>query len=249
MKERSTFLGLRRPLFFVTLVVVLGAAALWWRVGRGPRSISGGAAENDSVARIEDPESYVAARKGKEDPATVKELVEAYGKWAPREDTIEARRQVLKALLAQPSVKVAVESVLNAVEQDQTPRAMDPLFPEVARGLASLWDAVTFNFGRDRMYLETRQKPRDVLLASMAEVAQSGNARLGLEQRTMVVNDLIDLYPSLKPDQKPEVDRALHTLAGADIVEILNGRGGKDLKIVSQQQQAIDRILQGNKKQ
>lgn len=247
MSERPrTGSRIGRALWLTGLVVALGASVIWWRVGRGPRSARHGGAD-DRVAEVADPIGYVKSRTGKEDAASVKDLVTAYGEWAQRPDAMEARKLALHALLAQPSVKVAVESVLLAVENDPTPRAMDPMWPSLVKGMASLWDAITFQFGRDRIYLETRDKPRDLVLASMAEVAQSGNAKLTADQRQMLASDLIDLYPRLKPEQKPEVDRALHAMVGSDIVDILNGRGGKDLKIVSQQQQAMDKILHGGK--
>lgn len=231
--------------------MALGASALYWRMGRGPGSTRhGGADAEGRVAEVDDPVKYVEARSGKEDADSVKDLVTAYGAWAERSDAMEARQMALKALLAQPNVKVAVESVLTAVEKDPTPRAMDPMWPHLVKGMASLWDAITFKYGRDRIYLETREKPRDLIVASMAEVAQSGDAKLSADQRMALASDLIDLYPRLKPDEKPEVDRALHKLVGTDIVDILNGRGGqggKDLKIVSQQQAAMDKILHGGK--
>jgi len=235
--------GFLRPFWLVTIVVALGASVLWWRIGRGPHDGRDKAA--DAVAKAADPDAFVSERVGKTDPETVKELVRAYETWAPRPDTLEARQAALKALLAHPSVKVALESVMAAVYADPTPREMDPMWPDLVKGVASLWDAVTFKFGRDQIYLETRPKPHDLIVASMAEAAQSGASRLTPDQRMELASDLIDLYPSLKPIEKPAVDRALHALVGSDIVEILNGRGGDQLHIVSAQKQAAAAVLGG----
>jgi len=235
--------GFLRPFWLVTIVVALGASALGWRIGRGPRGDRDRAA--DAVAKAADPATFVSERAGKTDPETVKELVHAYETWAPRPDTLEARQGALKALLAQPSVKVALESVMSAVDADPTPREMDPMWPDLVKGVASLWDAVTFIFGRDQIYLETRAKPHDLMVASMAEVAQSGISRLTADQRMQLASDLIDLYPGLKPAEKPAVERALDALVGSDVVEILNGRGGDHLHIVSAQKQAAAAVLGG----
>jgi hypothetical protein len=245
MPGQSSGLRVSR-LWLILVVVALGASAIYWRTGRGPRHVS--RQDDSALAKETDPDRYVAARVGREDPNSVKELIEAYGKWAPRADTLEARKAALKTLLQQPNVKIAVESVMKAVEEDPTPRQMDPMYPYLTQGLASLWDAVTFQFGRDRMFIETRDKPRDLLISSMAEVAEKQSAKLGAEQKTMLASDFIDMYPRLKPEQKPEVDRALTALAGTDIVDILNGRQGDHLKVVSQQKQAIDQVLGGARK-
>jgi hypothetical protein len=224
-------------------VVALGASAIYWRFGRGPRHVRDGG--GSAVAGVADPDSYVAARIGHEDPNSVKDLIEAYGKWAPRPETLEARKAAMHALLTQPSVKVAVESVMRAVEEDPTPRAMDPMYPYLVDGLASLWDGVTFQFGRDRMFIETREKPHDLLVSSMAKVAETSSNKLGVDQKTMLASDFIDMYPKLKPEQRPEVDKALTALAGPDIVDILNGRNGDHLQVVSQQKAAIQQVLGG----
>jgi len=248
MPDRSTS-RIPRPVWLLALIVALGATAIVWRLGRGPSAVRRQQKEAAQMAaHTADPMAYVAARAGKTDAATVKELIQVYGSWAPRSETLEARQAVLDALLKQPSVRVALESVMAAVEDDSTPREMDPMWPYVVKGVASLWDAVTFKFGRDRMFIETRAKPHDVLVSSLAEVAANNPNKLADEQKTLLASDFIDMYPRLKPDQKPEVDRALMSLAGPDIVDILNGRQGDHLKVVSQQKQAIEQVLGGGKK-
>jgi hypothetical protein len=223
--------------------VVLGAAAIWW-AARGPRSAHDGADDEAEVAKLPDPMAYVRARAGRADVETVKELIGAYGKWSPREDALEARKAVIDGLLKHPDVRVGVEAVLTAVEADQTPRALDPMWPYLVQSLASVWDAVTFKFGRDLVQIESRAKPKDVLLSSLASMAETaGNKKLTDSQRTELASDLIDMYPTLKPEQKPEVDKALAALAGTDVVDILAGKGlapgSTDLKAAAAQQREL----------
>jgi len=207
---------------------VLGAGAIWW-LARGPRSTRHDDADSDSaraVARTLDPAGYVAARAGRDDPEAVKELVDAYGKWTDRADALEARKLAVKTMLAHPNIKVGVEAVLAAVDSDQTPRALDPMWPYLVQSVAATWDAMTFSFGRDLVQMETRAKPHDLLLSSLTSLAETtASAKLTDPQRYALATDLIDMYPTLKPEQKPEVDRALAALAGTDVVDILGGRG------------------------
>jgi hypothetical protein len=60
-----------------------------------------------------------------------------------------------------------------------------------------------------------------------------------------LAGDLIDLYPTLAPDQKPAVSKALQGLAGTDVVEILAGRGlgeGQPLRAAVEKQQVLEQI-------
>jgi len=252
MKERSGR-GLFRPVLVVPVVVsvlALGAAALvGWRLTRGPSSVSerdeGGSASPAAVLRrMPDPSSYVSARAGKEDPATLSELVKAYDVWASRSDALEARREIVTALLAHPDLRVGMEALMTAVAADQTPKAMDPMWPTLVQAVASRWDAVTFSFGRDMVALEDRPKAKDLLIDSLTEVKPE---KLADSQKPLLASDLIDMYPSLRPDQKPGVDKALQALAGPDVVKILHGQGltegSTELQMVVDKKQAVENVL------
>lgn len=249
MSGRSTMRSMygKRLVWIVPLVVALGATAIWLSV-RGPRSASDGksdAADVLSPEKMRDPVAYIASLKGKEDSGSVNQLIQAYSKWSPYPETLKARRLALRTMLGHPNVGVALEAVLNAVEADQTPRDHDPMWPDLVKGVASLWDAVTFQLGRDRVYLEERPKPHDLMLESLAAIDPN---KISDPQRTQLAADLIDLYPSLKPSQKPAVDRQLTAVAGTDVVDILGGRGlgeNSHLKIVAEQQRAIEAARRG----
>jgi hypothetical protein len=244
----------RRPLVLAP-VVALGIAAVWWLV-RGPRVVSNdereaaagpGPSVSLAEARKTDPEGYVAAviAGGTDNPQAVGRLMEVYTKWAGAPETTEARRMALKALLKHPNPKVGLESVLTAVHGDQTPREQDPLWQDLVKGVAPLWDKVTFPFGRDALALEERAKAKDLLLESL--LAADPN-KLGPDQQKMLAADLIDLYPSLRTEQKPAADRALVALAGTtDVVEILTGRGlsgqgANNLQAVVAERNTVDEL-------
>ncbi|HET6149274.1 MAG TPA: hypothetical protein VFH68_17180 [Polyangia bacterium] len=164
----------------------------------------------------------VSALAGQEDPAAVSELIGWYGKLASTPGSLDARKAAFRSLLAYPNMVVGLEAGLAAIAADPTPRQQDPMWPFLVQGVASLWDGVTIQHGRDLVMIEQRPKPRDVLLESLAEVPPG---KLSDSQRAALAADLIDLYPQLKPEQRPAVDRALAALGGSDLIEILARRG------------------------
>jgi hypothetical protein len=185
----------------------------------------------------------IEAQVGRHDPASVSAIVAAYAKLASvpaSREVLAARTLAVRSLLAHPSVVVALQAVLAAAAGDPTPEQRDAMWPELVAGVASLWDAVTVAHGRDLLMLEGRPKARDLLLESLAAVAP---VALTDEQRAALVSDLIDLYPTLRPEQKPRVDRALATLGSSDLVEILAGRGLADsshLQAALREQRALE---------
>jgi hypothetical protein len=234
-------------LVVVVPVVALGVAAAVWWLHRGPRAVSdkeGKASAAAVVARTPDPRGYVALRAGREDGNTFGELVQAYGAWASRPDALEARKMIVKALLGHPDIRVGLEALMAAVQSDQTPKALDPMWPTLVEELSSHWDAVTFPFARDQVAIEERPKPKDLMLDSMTAVHPE---KLADSQKPLLASDLIDMYPGLRPDQRPSVEKQLAALAGNDIVEILHGKGltegSTDLQIVVDKQRAVQAVL------
>ena len=223
---------------FVWIVpaVALGATAVWL-FARGPapqldaarkQAAQAAAARNvvaEALARLRlepDPMAYVQARAGKEDTTALAELINAYAAWASRADALEARRAIVKQLVGNGNMKIGVEAMLKAVALDTTPRKQDPMWRDLVEGVGGLWDAVTVSWGRDLVHIETNPKTKDLLMESLANVTPQ---KIGPEQQNLLVADLIDLYPSATPDQKPALDKALTAMAGPDIVEILGRRG------------------------
>jgi hypothetical protein len=176
-------------------------------------------------AQTADPVSLVAPLVGRQDPAAVSALIDIYGKLAGSPTALPARKLAFRALLAYPDMTIGLQAALAAIESDQTPKLKDPMWPELVQGVGQLWDAVTIEHGRDLVMTEQRPKPRDVLLESLAEVPPG---KLSDVQRAALAADLIDLYPQLKAEQKPAMERALAALGGSDLVEILGRRGLAD---------------------
>jgi hypothetical protein len=234
--------GRRLLLLIVVPLIVLGAAATWRLAHRGVPAETARSRGTAAARAAPDPMNYVRLRSDPQSSANLEELITAYDAWASRADALAARRAIIKTLLGHPSLPVRLEALLRAVEGDQTPREADPLWRELVREVAAQWDADTFKYGRDLVQIETRPKPKDLLLESLAALAPE---KLAPAQKPLLASDFIDVYRSLKPDQKPAVDRALHALAGSDVVEILAGRGlgeGSHLDVAAQRQRALDEI-------
>lgn len=252
-RSLASIATLRRPWIVPVAAAGLVAAVLggWW-LARAPRSSSPvagsgeaapGAAARAAARAAVDPLAYVAARADTTRSGNLDQLIQAYGAWASRPDAIDARREIVRILAGHSSVQVAVEALLRAVETDQTPRRHDPLWGELVRHLAARWDAETFPYGRDLVQLETRDRSRELILESLANLRPE---KLTAQQRTYLASDFIDAYPSLRPDQKPAVDRALHALVGDDVVDILAGRGLTEgdnrLKVAAARQRALEEV-------
>jgi hypothetical protein len=230
-------------LVVVAVAVTAGATAVRRHGGREPPpapSAGTAAPAGRTAPPAADGMREVAILAGRHDPGAVGELVALYGKLAGVPGSIEARQAAVRSLLAHPNVIVGLQAVLAAVAGDPTAPPQDPLWPHLVQSVAAQWDAVTVAHGRDLLALETRPKPRDLLLESLAAVAPQ---RLTDEQRAALVSDLIDLYPSLRPEQKPAVERALTALGSSDLVEILRGRGlgeGSNLRAAVEERAALE---------
>jgi hypothetical protein len=227
-----------RPIWIVpgVAVVVLGAVTIGWRA-RGPvsdketgkRAVAEAAARRaafaDLLARLRaepDPMAFVQARADRDDSDAITDLIQAYAAWASRGDALEARRAIVKRFLEGSDLKVGVAALLKAVALDTTPRRQDPMWRDLVKGVAGLWNGLTISWGRDLVHIETDAKIKDLLLESLAGVSPQ---KISTEQQSLLVNDLIDLYPTATAEQRPALDAAIAAMAGPDVVEVLNRRG------------------------
>jgi hypothetical protein len=231
----------------VVSVTVVGLAAVWWmaRPGRPPPAPPAHTRTADpALRRAPDPLGYVRARADVNNSGNLGDLVRAYGAWVARGDALPARRAIVSTLLGHPNLQAGLESLLAAVESDQTPREHDPLWNDLVQAVAARWRSDTLRLGRDMLMLEQRPRPRDLLLESLAALRAEA---LRPDQRPGLASDFIDLYATLKPDQRPAVNRQLHALAGGDVVEIMNGRGLREddqggLRVARERRQALDEV-------
>lgn len=252
------------PVRFVLIVSVVAIAALgssifFFRAHRPERearkragaAAAAAAARNAAVAdrlaqlRAEpDPMAFVQARAGKDDAATMTELVQAYAAWASRGEALEARKQIVKRFVEDSNLKVGLAALLEAVALDATPRQADPLWHGLVRDVSGLWNAGTVAWGRDLLQTENSPRARDLLLEGLANASPD---QLGGEQKDLLVTDLIDMYPYASPDQKPALDKALATMAGPDVVEILAHRGINEGSAPLASIQAINQEIEANR--
>jgi hypothetical protein len=174
-----------------------------------------------------------------------RKLIDAYGRWAGDPSALPARKLLLNALFSEPALGLKLKRVLEAVEADPTPPPNDPLWPRVTEGIAELWTPETFDRGRDLMLMENRPRARLALIDSWVNVVDSGErlAQLSEQQRSMLINDLIDMYPGAEPEQKARIEDTLRTLGGNDLPELVSGRG-LDPGVTLEAEQAYERELQ-----
>jgi hypothetical protein len=235
------------PVMLGTMVAAAAAGFVWHRrpAPAPPQSASGNHSAMAVTRATADPMGFVALRKNVDNGDNVNDLIQAYGAWASRSDARDARVAIIDALLAHPHLSVGIAALLTAVELDPTARNNDPLWRDLVLKLAATWNALTLTHGRDLAQLETRPKARDLVIESLAETRPE---KLADNQRPLLASDLIDLYPGLRPEQKPIVDRGLAALAGSDVVEIMAGRGlaegSAQLHLARERARVLDDIRQ-----
>ena len=150
----------------------------------------------------------------------------AYAAWASRGDALDARRLIVKQFLENPNPKIGFEALLQAVALDATPRKQDPLWRDLVKGVGRQWNAVTVPGGtRSRAHREPAPRRRTCCWRASASIPAR---KLTPDQQNGLVTDLIDLYPDATPDQKVALDKALTTMAGPDVVQIMHGQGIKE---------------------
>jgi len=251
-----------RPVWIVpgVSVLALGAITIWW-LARGPvaekevrkRSVAEAAARGAAFADLlaalraePNPMAFVEARAGRDDSQAVSDLIQAYAAWASRGDALDARRAIVKRFLEGQDLKAGVAALFKAVALDTTPRRQDPMWRDLVTGVSGLWNAMTIAWGRDLVHIETDPKTKDLLLESLAQVSPQ---KIGPEQQSLLVTDLIDLYPTAAADQKPALNAAIAAMAGPDVVEILNGRGINEGAVQLASIQKIDQEVQSSRAQ
>jgi hypothetical protein len=138
---------------------------------------------------------------------------------------VEERRLILKTLLDKPDLASKLGLVLAAVQRDPTPAERDPLWSDVAAGLANQWRGDAINHAADLMFAETRPRAKQALISSLAVLAAEHGAELLAPQRVSISNYFIDMYASVEPWQKPELVTTVRSLAGNDAADVLLGKG------------------------
>jgi hypothetical protein len=123
------------------------------------------------------------------------------------------------------------------------------LWPEIVENLGEQWTPDTFDKGRDLMLMEKRPRARRALVESFTELADSDDfANLTEEQRQALINDLIDLYPHVDPQQRAQIEATLRKIASDDVADVLAGRGihdGHKLKIQERYERELQAGLKG----
>jgi hypothetical protein len=205
--------------------LALGATTTWWAVrGSGAADTAKKKPETAAEAAAKrDPRVRQVLEVARHRSATSqKKLLELYTRWAGDPNATEARRYVLNAMFGDPSRASRLERVLEAVSVDPTPPERDPLWPEIVERLSEQWEPEVFNKGRDLMLMEKRARPRRALIESWTEFAHSDRyEQMTPEQRQGLINDFIDLYPTVDAAEKPKIESAMREIAGDDTADLL----------------------------
>lgn len=154
-------------------------------------------------------------------PGAVAHLVQSYQE-SPRQGA--ARAEALDALFRIRSLPVRLRAVLDAVSADRGPVASDPLWTTAVDQMAKTWiDAPSeIAGGRDLMLLESRERPRLLLAAAMARVAQSpAIAGYRDHDRHAFAADLVDVYFDPGSEIDSELEDGIRALAGEDVARVL----------------------------
>ena len=208
----------------VALPLALGAGALY-RV-LAPRDVPALPREAAAPPAVTGPRAARAFElvedRGREG---VRRQVEAYRDWAPEPHALGARKLILATFFSEGNVPTKLSNVLEAVAADPTPVERDPLWSYLVEQLSAVWEGETATKGMDLMFAEQRPRAKRLLVASFAHLAVNDRGRLDAQQGQKLTEYFIDLHQVVDRGQRGEVDRALRELSGADVVEILNGRG------------------------
>lgn len=245
-RRRSTWMIVGLALALPVVVV--------WGVARSSRGARGPAA---SPARVPgDPPAPVAGeatsdqddhhlrevaelvRRSRGNPG---QLIDAFAAWASDPQALAARRIVLGALGAQPDPMARLAALLAAVQASPLAPDADPLAREIVSAVSSVWTGSTVRKGRDLMFAEARPHARQVVIASVVELALSDRAAaLDASQRAGLTSDFIDLYRQAGEAQRGDIVAVVRKLGGNDTAELLQGHGLRDSQLESHLQYRRD---------
>ncbi len=189
-----------------------------------------------SGSRVEQVLSLLRARSPRE------KLAQTYGDWAGDPAAVTARKMLLNALFAENNVALKLSAVLAAVEADATPPEQDPLWTHLADSLSQVWQGDVLTRSLDLMFVEERPRAKRALVSSFAHLVRSGRAgELTPMQHQTLTHSFIDMYQTLPPGQKLEVEDAVRILVGNDAADIMTGTlaDGHELEYEKEHQRAM----------
>ena len=240
--------------FWLVIPAALAAGTLYWVLAR--EGDQKGRAENDeekpasvSHASGSHMAKAVELSKGRGVDA-IQRIASEYGALAGDPSALSARKLLLATLFSEKDISLKLSGVLAAIEADPTPPEKDPLWEQTAKQLSELWKGEIATKGMDLVMAEARPRARRVLISSWVDLATSERlGELTPDQKQTLTETMIDVSPHLPPGQKGEVGRALRTLGGNDLADIVAGKGltGKDGHVL-ESERAYNEALEQTKK-
>jgi len=250
MSARRRFLLNWRVRAIVALTAVAVAIAARWMVHHAPaRAVSSSAAADHEVRR--EPKSSLSdemrtrAREGNE--AAIEYLITIYAS-----SSSDAQREdALDTLFSIRSLPRRLRAVLDAIDKDKTAPQHDPLWNSAVDSMAKTWieERHRLNLGRELMLVESRPRPRLLMITALARAAQTGLAKdLAESERHAFAADLIDVYfEAASALAHNELETAVRELSGDDVGLVLahgNNVDPTQLGVVSEQRHSVKNALQ-----
>lgn len=210
-----------RRLAWLVVAVLLGAGAFWALVPEGGDDRQAqGVGQGDQKQRDE------GQGPGPNQLERFGQAMDLLRKSGPQGAAAPPTTDPLSVLFADDDAPERLGLVLTAVEANATPPEQDPLWNDLVKGIASLWNRDTLTWGLDLMLGESRPRARRAVVSSLAYLATSDRARVMTgEQRQTLTDHFIDLYQQSPRGQQPEILAAMRKMGANDAAEILLGRG------------------------
>jgi len=175
---------------WLLLVAIVGASAIIWALV--PTSSKRQQADSDSETSEATPASPSAQADLSRLRAAIEVLSRAHADLGDAE-----RRGAMNDLLSHGDAPTKLTLLLEAAAADPSAPDKDPLWPELVKGLSTIWQGESISTGMDLMFTESRPRARDAIVSSFAKLALERTGELTLAQQQKLSESFIDLHSKL----------------------------------------------------
>jgi hypothetical protein len=217
---------------WLLLVTIVGASAIIWAL------VPTSSKRRNADPEAETSEATPAAPRAQADLSRLRQAIEVLSK---THDDLAApdRRTAMNDLLSQEA-PTRLTMLLEAAAADPSAPDKDPLWPELVKGLSTIWQGETINSGMDLMFTESRPRARDAVVSSFAKLAVERSGELTPAQQQKLTEYFIDIHARLPAYQKREVEMAARKIGGNDVADLLQGKSPDNLEIHREYHQALE---------
>jgi hypothetical protein len=173
-------------------------------------------------------------------------MVRQYQQWAGQADKLDARENILNALLTTGDARRGLKLVLEAINGDPTEIDDDPMLDVAADKLRRLWrEPEIYRYGRDLMLVQPADKGRVVLaqslVAHMRTVPDSEDH--DAQAHAWLTNDLVDAYYQSGAQARAHIVGSARALGAEDAANLMTGAKVSDLEIVDDRAHQTQRTI------